>query len=158
MASNRCDLVFVLPHWEYLLLLHTEVPILLTTRQYVHTHTHSYTHTHTLQSSLTTCLISSANVMHTYIHIPTYGCIYTQTDILIYIWMEGAEPQMPHCIASLWLFCTFLDKSSLENYLVDKMLHKRGVTEDSSVSYKFKVTVSHGLVLSWCTSVALSWI
>jgi hypothetical protein len=46
---------------------------------------------------------------------------------------RGRAPQAttPYTIFifSLWPFYTILDKSSLENYLVDKMLHKMGVTK-----------------------------
>jgi hypothetical protein len=46
-----------------------------------------------------------------------------------YIWMDREEPPSHHLISFLWPFYTFLDKRSLENYLIDKMLHKMGVTE-----------------------------
>ena len=59
-----------------------------------------------------------------------YIYTYRQTDIYIYTF-GGWDRELPsyRCISSLWPFYTFLDKSSLENYLIDKMLHKRGVTE-----------------------------
>jgi hypothetical protein len=41
----------------------------------------------------------------------------------------GQSPPSYHLISSLWPIYIFLDKSSLENYLIDKMLQKRGVTE-----------------------------
>jgi hypothetical protein len=51
--------------------------------------------------------------------------------------MDGAEPtQSHHLISFLCLFYTFLDKSSLENYPTDKVLHKRGVAEGVDSQYK----------------------
>ena len=44
----------------------------------------------------------------------------------IFGWI-GQSPPSHHFIPFLWTFYTFLDKSSLENYFIDKMLHKRGV-------------------------------
>jgi hypothetical protein len=55
--------------------------------------------------------------------------IYTYT--YIHNLVDGTQPQKPksHTLFLFSAFYTFLDKSSLENYLIDKMLHKREVTE-----------------------------
>ena len=48
----------------------------------------------------------------------------------------GSQPQMPYFLSSLWPSYTLLDKSSLENYPTDKVLHKRGVAEGVDSQYK----------------------
>lgn len=79
-----------------------------------------------------TCLINATVFRHTCIHTYTYTCMYRQTDIHIYtfggwdkalspnqhtyVWLEdGAKPQIPNFIPSLWPSQIFLDKSSLGN-------------------------------------------
>ena len=72
--------------------------------------------------------------------------------------MDGAEPTKPTT-----LFHTFLDKISLENYLIDKMLFKRGVTEEcevqSSVSqYNLIISLKQQIYIVWLYPSAHLWL
>jgi len=122
-------------------------------RQYAHENTHTHTHTHTHIHILAKLdhLSQLYVFLHTYIHthVFTHICIDKQTYAYIHL-VDRAEPRIPHLDGWVgrWVagrmngwgrgppkphfisfLCPFNSQKFLETYLIDKILHKRRVTE-----------------------------
>ena len=94
---------------------------------------HTHTHTHTLVGPnhlFINCISAHAYLYNTQLPTCICVCIHIDRQICIHL-VDGAEPQQPHFIFFSQPFYSFLDKSFLENYLRDKMLHKGELQNDA---------------------------
>lgn len=108
---------------------------------YICLHFHSCSHLHisrfTFLLGPTTKVVIHSISIHACLHTYTYTYTHVQTNTHTHLdgWMDGAELPKPNHPTNNFIsfLCPFLyllrQKSSLENYLSDKMLHRMGITE-----------------------------